>query len=393
MHSSWPEVDEAVQEGIDTGMYPGGTLVIGQGDQILYAKAYGHETFSPDSPAVNLDTIYDMASVSKVVGTATASWLLMEDGLLDPERRVSDYLPDFQASGKQDVKVRDLMTHVSGLKAYENYRVAEKKRRVGESHADALLRHYMELEPSYKSGERYVYSCLNFQTLARLNETVAGKRQEDLLTERVYTPLGMNDTRYILNDEQLARVAPTFKDEEGNDVRGTVHDPLARYHGSWKNCPGNAGVFSTAKDMAIYCQMILNEGKYSGHRFFAPSTIRRTTDNQLPLHIGELRGFGWDIYEMEPYITPVNRESGKEIIGHSGYTGTLLLLDKNTKTYMVFLTNRTYPTEEGATDQNPSIQEIRKSIWSEVLRSRREYANHFDPFATPDDYYGQPASD
>lgn len=370
-------LDGIITAGIEARSYPGAVIIVGKKGQALYAKAYGRQTFDPDSPRMALNTIFDLASVSKLVGTTSAALLNLDDGKLGLDDPVAKYIPGFEAEGKEAVTIRDLMTHVSGLKPYESKDAVEKSRREDESTADALIRAYAALKLAYPPRTDYRYSCLNFQTMARVNEVAANERMEDLLVQRVYGPLGMKDTRYVLTKEQLARTAPTHRGPDGDLCRGEVHDPLARYHGSAEHCPGNAGLYSTARDLAIYCRMILNEGSWRGRRIFQADTLRMATRRQTPEGVTASHGLGFAIYRSAPYATELNQKPETQIVGHFGYTGTWVWIDKYSGTFMVLLTNRTFPAEEGKVDQTPSIESVRKGAVDLVLRSLPEYAEYF----------------
>lgn len=371
-----PALDAIVLEGIEEDYYPGAVLIVGTPDEILHAKAYGTFTWEEDSRSVTLDTIFDLASVSKAAGTATAAWAVMEEGHLDPNDKVADYLPGFEANGKEDVTVHDLLVHVSGLKSYENATRVEQSRGEDETPVEALLRTYAALPLSYTPREGYTYSCLNFQVLAHVVETASGERLEDILRRRVWGPLGMEDSAYVLTDEQWERTAPTHRDRAGNMVR-KVHDPLAKYHGSEGACPGNAGMFATAPDLARYCTMILQNGAWNGQQIFKPETIEHVTRRHTPDAVETDRGLGLDIFQNPPYVTRLNNEDGARIVGHLGYTGTMFWIDTHSGTYFVFLTNRTYPSADGAGDQSPNIASFRNRVCDTVLRSRPQYEEWF----------------
>lgn len=374
---SLARLDAIVSDGIKEKVYPGAVLIVGQPGKTLWAKAYGTKTYEPNSDPLTLDSIFDLASISKVVGTTSAALVLMGDGKLSPDDPVSEYIAGFDANGKEGDTVRDLMTHVSGLKAYENKDVVEKERGADQTHADALITHYAALPASYPPRSKTVYSCLNFQTTARVTENIAGMPMKDFLQQRVYGPLQMNDTTYNLTPEQLKRTVPTILEKDGSLLVGRVHDPLASYHGSEAHCPGNAGLFSSARDVARYCEMILNGGELNGVRVFDPQILEQATVNQSPEGIGEERGLGWDIYENPPYVTALNKTAETAVIGHTGYTGTLIWLDKKTNTYLVFFTNRVFPDDAEKKGGQMSITTVRKAVCDAVLRAQPVYAAYF----------------
>lgn len=362
-----PALSTIIEQGIRDQVFPGAVLVVGNRTERVHAGAYGHFGYDATTPAMRLDTIFDLASVSKVAGTATAAMVLLEDGTLRLQDPVSRYLPDFGRNGKEDVTVLDLLTHTSGLKAYENRNRVEETRADGESPADALIRTYCELPADYEPRSRIRYSCLNMQTMARVNEVASGQKQEDLLKERVYGPLGMPDTGYVLSEEQVRRAAPTLELADGSWLQGVVHDPLANYHGSVDHSPGNAGLFSSAPDLAAWCEMILGEGQRHGIRVFKPSTVFRMTANLAPVAADNRRGLGWDIYESDEYTTGFNTGNGSRAIGHTGYTGTFLWLDQHSGTYVVLLTNRTFPNENWPEGSRPTIYSVQRKVVAEVI--------------------------
>ncbi len=366
-------VDAIVRKGIADHVYPGAVLVIGQPGKTLFARAYGNLAYETTSPAMRLDTIFDLASVSKVVGTATAAMLLLEDKAIGLNDLVSSHVAGFGQNGKQVSTLKDLLTHVSGLPAYANRDKIEKTRRPDESHADAAIRYYADLKAAYTPETTLTYSCLNMQTMARVNENVSGRRQEDLLKERVYGPLGMKDTRYILSPEQRKRVAPTLLKKDGTWLVGEVHDPLANYYGSTGHCPGNAGLYSTAPDLARFCEMILRGGRAGSKQVLRPETVKLMTSQQVPAAVRDTRGLGWDIFSDFPYATPLNQADGVRTIGHTGYTGTLIWLDQKTKTYVVFLTNRTFPDDAEKPKGSPTILAVRKQVLATVLGALEPY--------------------
>jgi CubicO group peptidase (beta-lactamase class C family) len=368
---AWQELDTLVADAVTSHTAPGAYLVVGNKEGVLHEYFAGRHTYDPASPAVTPDTIFDLASLSKLVGTGTSALVLMTDGKLAATTPVSSILPGFEANGKESVTVLDLGRHTSGLKAYENSTKVEAARAPSVSHPDALIAAYCALPLANPPHGKVVYSCLNFQLLARVNETVAGRRQESLLRERIFGPLGMKDTGYLLTDEQLTRTMPT---QEGV-APGTTHDPLARYHGSVEHCPGNAGLFSTGPDLAKFCLMMINRGEWDGKRYLDRDLVEWSFNRHTDPEKGDGRGFIWDLWEAKPYVTGLNKEQGRRIVGHTGYTGTMIWIDLYTNTWFVLLTNRTWPDDgkEGST----AIAALRKGVADKVLRMQPEYAEWF----------------
>jgi len=361
------DLDAIVQRGLDEQRYPGAVLLVGRGSRTLYARTFGRHTYDADSPTMRMDTLFDMASVSKVAGGTPAALLLVEDAKLGLDDPVAHHLFGFGVKGKEDVRVRDLLTHVSGLKAYESFTTVEKSRRTGESHADALYRHYASLPLAYPPRTKMVYSCLNLQTMAGIVQKVAGEPLEEMLRRRVWKHLGMKDTTYRPSARQTARCAPTGVAADGKPIRGSVHDPLANYHGSDTFCPGNAGLYSTAPDLARYAQMILGDGMRRGKRVFQPDTIRLMTTVHTPEGVTPPRSIGWGVYAEPPHVGPIQKDPTRRTIGHTGYTGTWLWLDPQTGTYIVFLTNRVFPSPATKGGEGASIDRIRADIARTVV--------------------------
>lgn len=384
--AGWEDLDSVVEKGIDARVYPGAVLIVGQPGKVIWAKAYGTTTYEADAPAMTLESMFDLASISKVVGTTSGALLAIEDGKVNLDDPVSKYIPGFEANGKDVVTIRQLMTHTSGLKAYESAEKVEKSRTDGEEKADALIRTYAALETSYQPGTSYVYSCLNFQSLARVVENATGSRLEDLVKARVYEPLGMTNTVYTLTPEQLERAVPTLKRPDGTLLVGRVHDPLASYHGAGFHCPGNAGVFGPATDLARYCEMFLNDGKApDGRQVFSPEIVAEATRVQSPAAVQSKRGLGWDVYTSKPYVTPANQSDETLVLGHTGYTGTLMLIDKKSRTYTIFLTNRVYPNDETKPEGALNISRVRRDVADTVMRHLPEYSQYFTAAAAATD--------
>lgn len=359
-------VDKLAGSGVDGHAYPGAVVVIGWKGRILHQGAYGRLTYAPDAPSVKLNTLWDLASVSKVAGTTTAALLMLQDGRFSVWDHVATYIPAYAAGGKADIVIRDLLTHTSGMPAYDSAPAVEKTRPAGESRADALMNRYATLKRPYPRATRVNYSCLNMQTLARVIENASGERMEDILRRRVWKPLGMNDTGYSLSPEQMRRAAPTIKRADGSLLQGRVHDPLASYYGCEEHSPGNAGLFSSGPDLARFCQMIINGGELNGTRVLNQALVERATSLELSPSINDWRGFGWDIFRSGAFAPHGSASNDTLSIGHTGFTGTFLWLDKTTGLYIVFLTNSVFPSEQTPT---ASLFAIRKGIIQAALEA------------------------
>ncbi len=358
------EIDRAVEEAMEAGKIPGCVVLVARKGVIVWEKAYGSRSLRPQKIPNSPSTIYDLASLTKPLATATAVALLLEDGRLSLKDRVVDYLPAFAQNRKSDVTIAHLLTHVSGLKPYLDVSLLQKKYGPAPN-PDAVIAQICSLPKSYETGKACVYSCLNFVVLARVVEEVSGEPMNAFLNSRVWQPLGMKDTGFFLTEPQRKRAAPTLPDGSTGHC-GRVHDPLARYYATRRHFSGNAGLFSTARDLAIFAQTLLNRGSYGGKKILKPDTVGLLTTAQTPPGLPK-RGLGWDI--DSPYagqargdIIPVT-----ESFGHTGFTGGSLWIDKKSQTFFIILSNRTH-LEAGA------VQKLRRHIAAIVGRSINIYA-------------------
>ena len=319
-------IDRVVRRGITAGGYPGASVVIGRRGAAVMQKGFGHLGWTSESPDVNADrTIYDLASLSKVIGTTTAIMILYDEGRLDLDAPVSRYIPEFSGGTKHLVTVRHLLTHRSGLPA------GRELWRMTSSPAEA--KQIVINTPLYcQPGACYEYSDLGADLLGWVAESVAGLRLDKFLAERVFKPLGMNDTFYNPPDSVRYRIAPTeVTPPRGYPLKGEVHDENAFALGG---VAGHAGLFSTAADLAVFAQMMLNGGVYDDVRIFSDSTVSLFTRRSAGT-----RALGWDTAEGQggsgEYLTSA-------AYGHTGYTGTSIWIDPDRQMLVVLLTNRVH---------------------------------------------------
>lgn len=319
-------IDRVVRRGMTAGGYPGASVVIGRRGAAVLQKGYGHLGWTSDSPDVNADrTIYDLASLSKVIGTTTGAMILYDEGRLDLDAPVSRYIPEFSGGDKDRVTVRQLLTHRSGLPAgRELWRMA--------SNAIDARRIVLSTPLVNKPGAVFVYSDLGADVLAWVVEAISGLSLDTYLSERVFKPLGMNDTFYNPPDSVRYRVAPTeVAPPRGYPLKGEVHDENAFALGG---VAGHAGLFSTASDLAIFAQMMLNGGEYDDVRIFSDSTVALFTRRSAGT-----RALGWDTADGDggsgEYLTA-------SAFGHTGYTGTSIWIDPEREMFVVLLTNRVH---------------------------------------------------
>ena len=385
-------IDGIAAATLKKGHIPGIVVFAGAGDRVDFRGVYGNRRVLPASEPMTADTLFDMASCSKVVGTTAALMCLVEDGKLSLDDPVAKYLPAFGANGKEHVRLRDLTTHTSGLPPYTSAEALRKKYGPGPN-PDAVVETICALPLQYKTGEKVVYACLNMITAARVAETVAGESLHAFLTRRVYGPLGMTDTGYHPDAAQLARVAPTTRDDDpsatnhelgagqspsGGFLVGAAHDPLAHYGTNDAHCSGNAGVFTTAADVSVFLRMILNRGEFGGKRIYKPETVDLFTRVQTPKGI-ESRGFGWDVWNDYPFLPKADLPEGEQAVGHTGYTGTLIWIDKHAGLWVTILTNRVHPLD--SKESSADVSRLRKEVIRTIVEACDAYAPK--PEATP----------
>ncbi len=315
-------VDPIVNDAIARQQIPAAVLIVSHDGYVVYRKAYGDRALVPHREAMTLDTVFDCASLTKVLATTMAVMQLWEQGKFRMADPVAKYLPEFAQNGKQDITIRQLLVHYSGLP--EDLDLAKKW-----EGKDTAYRMAFEIAPERSPGSAFVYSDVNFIVLGALVERVSGESLEEYTAKHIFAPLGMKETRFLPPSSWLPRIAPT-EDDEHHPLRGAVHDPTARRMGG---VAGHAGIFSTADDLAIFAQALLDGGR----GVLTPATIAKMTSPQQPATSTTLRGFGWDI--DSPFSTNRGELLPLGSFGHTGFTGTSLWIDPATKTYIVLLTN------------------------------------------------------
>jgi CubicO group peptidase (beta-lactamase class C family) len=319
-------IDRVIRRGVDAGGFPGASVVIGRRGAAVVQKGYGRVGWTSSASDVDADrTIYDLASLTKVVGTTTALMVLYDDGKLDLDAPVQRYVPEFTGTGKEAVTVRHLLTHRSGLPA------GRELWRIASSPAEAK-RIVLETPLGCRPGVCYEYSDLGADVLGWVVENVSGQSLDAFLHERVFRPLGMNDTGFNPPDSVRYRVAPTeVAPPRGYPLRGQVHDENAFALGG---VAGHAGLFSTAADLAVFAQMMLNGGTYDDVHVIADSTVALFTRRAAGT-----RALGWDTAEGQGGSGEFLNESA---FGHTGYTGTSMWIDPDHELFVVLLTNRVH---------------------------------------------------
>jgi uncharacterized protein YbbC (DUF1343 family)/CubicO group peptidase (beta-lactamase class C family) len=345
--------DESINSAIERGEIPGAVLLAGTDREIVYLKAYGNRAVEPEKLPMKTDTIFDLASLSKSIGCATSIMALIDQGKIDLHDRVSKYIPEFAANGKQDITVEQLLLHQSGM-------MPDNPMKDYEDGVEQSWKNLFKLAPTTQPGTKFVYSDVNFEVLGELVHRVSGQTLDQFAREHVFEPLGMRDTMYNPPSDLRERCAYCEK-RAGHWMIGQVHDPRAFALGG---VAGHAGVFSTAEDVAKWCQMLLNGGELNGHRILKDETVREmTTMRSLPDGTGK-RGYGLDF--DTPYSSTVrgDRFARAKTFGHTGYTGTSYWIDPVNKCFVVLLTNRVHPS-----DAKGKVSRVRREVATAVAEA------------------------
>jgi len=324
-------VDSIIQHAIADGSIPGAVLVVGHNRAVIYRKAYGERALEPKREPMTLETVFDLASLTKVVATTTAVMQLVEQGKIRMNDPVAKYLPEFAQNGKEDITVRQLLTHYSGLEPDLDLKTAWEGK-------DTAYRMSFAETPAQAPGASFTYSDINFIVLGALVERVSGETLDAYCTQHIFAPLKMTRTRFVPPAAWRTKIAPTQYDENEHMLRGVVHDPTARRMGG---VAGHAGLFSTADDLAKFAQALLN----GGDGILSAVTVEKMTSPEQPPAAPVLRGFGWDI------DSPFSSNRGDLLpvgsFGHTGFTGTSIWIDPTTQIYIILLTNAVHPRGKG----------------------------------------------
>ena len=363
-------VDAVIDDAIRAGDIPGAVLSVVRRNDIVYLKAYGNKSVVPETVPMTVETMFDLASLSKCVGTTLSFMQLVEGGYVRMTDQVKRYIPGFKPwidpeTGEEvDIILRDLLTHSSGLSDY--YNADRFVERFGTNQPDSLMRVIStEVERHFRPGTDFLYSCLNFITLQHILEQVTGERLCDYAESHVFEPMGLKHTCYFPLKEDLRTpsrhlellplVAPTEVQSDGSVLLGAVHDPLARLANAGNS--GNAGVFSDAVDLSRICMMVMNQGStYRDKKlgFNEPDThvlsrsavhLMTTIPPENAPSVG--RALGWDMKSDHSSLRG-DLFNPETTLMHTGYTGTSLVIDLDTHTAIVLLTNRVHPTDDGS---------------------------------------------
>ena len=374
--------DAAIERAISAGDIPGAVLAVVRNGKMAYIKAFGNRRVVPETELMTENTIFDMASCTKPVAVATSAMILVERGclrLLDP---VSDFIPSFKnwrgADGKRrTIRIIDLMTHTSGLPSYIT--VQRLERDYGSATGETLLNYICTCRREFEPQSDFLYSCLNYIALQYIVESVSGMSLRDFARENIFAPLGMAHTDFIPctetsgtwtaastpcwavdGEDWTADIAPTERLKTGQILCGVVQDPLARIpHGG---ISGNAGLFSTADDLALFCAALLGGGAVNGTRILSPLAVDVMT--RVPRAVSTLgRTPGWDIFT--PYSSVNGDLFSPDTYGHTGHTGTSIVIDPDNDTAVILLANSVHP------DEGHSMVRLRSLVANAVAASLR----------------------
>lgn len=385
--------DEAIETAIANREIPGAVLAVVRGGKMAYLKAYGNKRVYPDTQPMTTNTIFDMASCSKSMSTAICVMILAERGkirMLDP---VSLYIPGFKNWESEDgkekkvIRIADLMTHTSGLPPYAS--VTELEKQYGSPDPAGLMEYIATCKRDFKPQTDFQYSCLNFITLQHIIENVSGKSLRDFARENIFDVLGMNHTDYLpcrrdkngqwvntscspLSTDHCAvnNIAPTEKQTDGQVLCGQVHDPLARVMNG--GISGNAGLFSCAEDIAVLCAALQNGGEWNGHRILSPLGVKAM--RTVPRSTATFgRTLGWDIFS--PYASNTGDLFGPNTYGHTGYTGTSIVIDPDNDISVILLINAVHPKDSHNTVRLRSL--VSNAVAASICPIPRTYTEHY----------------
>lgn len=361
------QIDKAVENAIEAKEIPGAVISVIRDNEIVYLKAYGNKSVVPYVEPMGKETVFDLASVSKCVGTTLSFMQLIENGLVRLTDNVERYIPDFkpwrdpETGETVNITVRDLLTHSSGLSPYINTNAFVNE--YGENNPDQLEKYIATaVKRNFRPGSDFMYSCLNFITLQRILEKVTGEKLYEYAQKHIFDVLGLRHTCYFplvsgpaaANASELKSLcAPTEVQADGKPLLAQVHDPIARRVMSGNS--GNAGVFSNAGDLSVICAAIMNGGVLSDKkgrplertRILSPATVRlmATVPSENDPSVG--RALGWDKNSSHSGLRG-DLFNPETTIMHTGYTGTSIVIDLESKTAIVLLTNRVHPKDKGA---------------------------------------------
>ena len=388
--------DEVIETAIANKDIPGAVLAIVRDGKMAYLKAYGNKRVYPTVEPMTTETVFDMASCSKTMSTAVCTMILVERGKIRLSDAVSVYLPGFQnwtsedGKEKKTIRVADLLTHTSGLPSYGPTSQLEKQ--YGSPSPEGLLEYIKTCKRQFKPQTDYTYSCLNFITLQNIIEKISGQTLREFARENLFDVLGMDYTDYLptvrdkkgnwintadahwadlVEGDWHDVIAPTEKQANGQVLCGQVHDPLARIMNG--GISGNAGIFSRAEDIAILCAALQNGGEWNGRRILSPQTVKamRTVPRGDVAKFG--RTLGWD--NFSGYASNQGDLFGWNTYGHTGYTGTSIIMDPDNNTSVILLINSVHPEDGHSVVRLRSL--VANAVAGSICPAPRSYFAHY----------------
>ena len=333
-HESLAKIAPLVQKSIAEGYYPGAVILATHREQVIYQGVFGNQQIIPTVQPMRLDTIFDLASLTKVLVTTTAIMQLVERGQINLDEKMISYWPEFQQNGKQELTIRELLTHISGLPALLPVWTMPNDT---SEHYLTGIRQVETMGLIDPPGKVFTYSDVNFMALGYLVELVSGERLDQYAHSHIFQPLNMNSTQFLPPSAWRNRIAPTCSPEDQQMRWGEVNDPATARMGG---VTGVAGVFGLAADLGIFLQCMLNQGNMNGHQLLASASVAQMTSPQTPPELSEVRGLGWDInsrFSTRGTLFPIGS------YGHTGWTGVSVWIDPHSQTWLIILTSRTHP--------------------------------------------------
>jgi CubicO group peptidase (beta-lactamase class C family) len=342
-------VEKVIIEAIEEKVFPGAVVLVWKDGKKIFEKQFGHFTYDQNSPEVTLNTIYDLASLTKVLATTTSAMICVEKKLLNLEDKVSKFIPSFVSNGKENVKIKNLLLHNSGLPAWKRY----YNKNLTE---EEIIEDIYNSEIEFKPGTKTLYSDLGMIVLGKVIENVIGRTLDKFCTEEIFDPLGMKSTFFNPPDSVKNRIPPTEMDNYWRMklIKGEVHDENASLLGG---TAGHAGLFSTVSDIAKLLEMIMNKGKVNDNQFIKKETVENFASKN---NSNSRRLLGWDLKSISG--SSAGSKFSRESFGHIGFTGTSIWIDPARNLFVVFLTNRVYPSRE-----NKKILRVRPMLHDAVI--------------------------
>ncbi len=329
-------IELLVDQAIDQGQLPGAVVMIGHGDDVVLNKAYGFCTMKPELIPMTVDTVFDLASLTKPIATATSVMILAQRGAVDLQEPVAKHLPAFANHGKELITFEQLLLHTGGL-------IPDNPMSDYDGTPKESIDRLMNLDLNYSPGTKFRYSDVGFQILGEWVRVKTGRGIDVFSHDEIFGPLGMKETMFTPSESLRARSAPTEM-RDGRWMLGDVHDPRAFALGG---VAGHAGLFSTASDLAIYCRMMLGQGTLADRSVLDRVTWQRmTSGHEVP---GGIRGLGWD--KQSGFSSNRGKSMTDSAFGHGGFTGTALWIDPDLQLYVIFLSNRLHPSGQGSVNK------------------------------------------